>query len=253
MAARSERVISLAADFRYSSNIGAENKRRSHVILTSCSDADLGFLAPVLNVYVGMHVMITNNCDIARGIGNGTMGIVVGFVWNKEPVFEDNVLDTDDVQSPVTYVPQSVPKFILVKLTTSAALYARATVELTGLEQDIWPVKAITKNVSKCVNGFKANARMSQFPLLCADAMTFHKLQGCTIDSVLCIQSLKGVGLQAAYTALTRVRSLEQLYLMEPLSAAVAKNWRLSDGLRVENDRLQNHSARIIRLLHGLI
>jgi len=38
-------------------------------------------LPATLYVYVGMHVMVTKNLSLSLGQGNGTLGVVVGFVW----------------------------------------------------------------------------------------------------------------------------------------------------------------------------
>ena len=67
-------------------------------------------------------------------------------------------------------------------------------------------------------HGLDVSVRVSQLPLVSSVCSTGHKLQGRTLDSVGMIGTV-GTNLPAGwlYTALSRVRSLADLYLFEPL------------------------------------
>jgi hypothetical protein len=54
-----------------------------------------------------------------------------------------------------------------------------------------------------------------QFPITLADAMTIHKIQGSTLDCV-CVDVSRCFAFGHEYVAMSRVRSIEQLYLSSP-------------------------------------
>ena len=62
-----------------------------------------------------MLVMITHSCDVAHGEGNGTTGVVCGYVWQDSiiPTFEEYPLVPNDPTSPTVREPHQMPKLSL--------------------------------------------------------------------------------------------------------------------------------------------
>jgi ATP-dependent DNA helicase PIF1 len=82
-------------------------------------------------------------------------------------------------------------------------------------------------------------ATLTQYPLIVAWAVTIHKIQGATLDAVVADVGERVFEAGQAYTALSRVRRLEDLYLVawsaasaRPHPAAVAFHASLSDAAK---------------------
>jgi len=87
---------------------------------------------------------------------------------------------------------------------------------------------------------------MRQFPLLCADSLTIHKFQGQTCEFSIRIPTWSGMKMQEAYVAITRVRSLNQLFFDKPITEVLRINWTLPRALITEMERLDSMSRRIL-------
>ena len=58
--------------------------------------------------------------------------------------------------------------------------------------------------------------------------VTVHKLEGKTVESPLYIRSLKGLSLPLLYTAVTRLKRLNQLHIGERPKQLTVRNWNSS-------------------------
>jgi len=87
----------------------------------------------------------------------------------------------------------------------------------------------------------KARCKMTQIPVVLADAITGHKLQGMTIPNVI-ITSWGTFAKNWPYVVLSRSTTFKGLYLMEPIDRkkSFAPSEDLKDYLR-RADRLQHH------------
>ena len=83
----------------------------------------------------------------------------------------------------------------------------------------------ITKHLWELEND-DAYARRSQFPLILAWALTIHKCQGSTLDYAVCDLGPSVFATGQAYVALSRVRRIEGLYVIEfvPYSIKIDHN-----------------------------
>eukprot|EP01138_Halocafeteria_seosinensis_P005529 gb/GECG01005651.1/.p1 GENE.gb/GECG01005651.1/~~gb/GECG01005651.1/.p1 ORF type:complete len:168 (+),score=7.11 gb/GECG01005651.1/:1-504(+) len=144
------------------------------------------------------------------------------------------------------------PTHLLVRLLQPPCQRLRAKFKLPGLSDDVYPVEMRT-NVyvsDKTADGTKVEAQMTQFPITNGVVKTAWKLQGQTIQIGLIIDGLDDFrknALQAVYTLLSRLQSLDQLYLRRPLQAASCAGWSLPYDLEVELERLRNASKRTIQ------
>ena len=104
-------------------------------------------------------------------------------------------------------------------------------------------------------NRLKFTCRITQFPVNTSKATTGHKLQGSSKDVIIISSWPKGALFKNwEYTVLSRVRTLDGLYLFEPLSED--KSFEPSDELsgffrrakRKEKIFLENHKQCKINL-----
>eukprot|EP01138_Halocafeteria_seosinensis_P004051 gb/GECG01004143.1/.p1 GENE.gb/GECG01004143.1/~~gb/GECG01004143.1/.p1 ORF type:complete len:275 (+),score=15.09 gb/GECG01004143.1/:1-825(+) len=246
--------------------------------LYNLSDEKLEYLYGNLPIFIGMRAVITKNVAPELGLVNGSPVEVVGFVWgsahdearaplepyklripgsatnSKATSQEKKKRSPAEVLTITARVLDEVkPKMLLLRLIRKEALQARAQVHLPGLPPDVVPLQPFTTTLTyKPGPGaptFRVN--MKQMPLGLGSAVTTHKLQGMTVDSELYIDELgkeAGSALGGAYTALSRVRTLDTIHLVHELDPTKAARWSLKAGLAEEQQRLQSISDHYMRL-----
>lgn len=91
---------------------------------------------------------------------------------------------------------------------------------ITELQNDLIGVKLVNgENIYISRHQFtieednKVIAIRNQFPIILAFCLTIHKCQGCSLDSAIIDIGYSTFGFHSVYVALSRVRSLEGLYL----------------------------------------
>jgi ATP-dependent DNA helicase PIF1 len=141
-----------------------------------------------LALKVGAQVMFTKNDGNRRWI-NGTLGKVVEL--NKD--------------------------LICVEVTDSTGTFVHE-VERVTWEYFKYRYDAITEEILPEETG-----RYTQFPLMLAWAVTIHKGQGKTLEKVQVDLGRGAFAYGQVYVALSRCRSLEDIYLMRPIQAEDVK------------------------------
>ena len=142
---------------------------------------------PQLTLKRGAQVMMLKNTLQKQGIINGSIGIVSGFTKNKFPI---------------------------VKFHNG---------EVCIIMPEEWSIEVFNETTQET----EVTASIKQIPLALAWAITIHKSQGMTLDSVLCDLS-KVFTEGQAYVALSRVKSLDGLYIrgFKPSSLKVSQQVR---------------------------
>ena len=99
------------------------------------------------------------------------------------------------------------------------------------LQSQMYSVKVHVKSHKQSTSELKFRCQMTQFPVLLNDATTGHKLQGMTKDAMIVTSWPKWAFFKNwEYTVLSRVRTLEGLYLFEPIS--MTKSFAACDELK---------------------
>ncbi|XP_030518540.2 ATP-dependent DNA helicase PIF1-like [Rhodamnia argentea] len=126
----------------------------------------------------GARVMLIKNKNTSRGLVNGAVGTVVGFVKPEDMVVSDLCCEG--------ILP-------MVKFDSGRTVV---------IEPETWYV----------VDGDSVVAQRKQIPLILAWALSIHKCQGMSLDS-LHTDLTRSFGYGMVYVALSRVRSLSGLHL----------------------------------------
>jgi ATP-dependent DNA helicase PIF1 len=153
------------------------------------------FTEKTIRLKVGALVMCTANIDVERGICNGSQGVVVGYAdlstaGLPEELTRKNVISTT-IMVPVVRFTNG--------MTMKVAPHPRQSEE--------YP----------CII-------VSQIPLCLAWALTIHKIQGATLDMAEMDIGRSIFAAGQSYVALSRVKTLEGLYLSEFNSTKIKAN-----------------------------
>jgi len=219
-------------------------------IYNNVPDYRCGFMAPVLDIWKGLPVMVTNNkaagCDgvLLRHVGNGTMGIVEGIVL-KEGVTPSS-LYFDQAQKTIWSVKQSEVHYIIIRRPDEKFP------TLPDFPANCFPIIPITKKEYQIpiASGIKISLSITQFPIIPAHCISGHKMQGNTVDNV-CItqfQSHPAPPKGWTYVTLSRVTRLSGLYLLSPVPTNL-KHYQLSDELLAEEERLKRIETETVARL----
>jgi hypothetical protein len=160
--------------------------------------AETGFL-DVLQLKIDATVMLIHNLDTADSLTNGCMGIIKGFKKNSAQSIEYILVHFDHPLIGEDY-----------RKTHDNILSAQ--------EKEFTPIPRVTFQYSlgKATKSHTFTAKLIQFPIQLAFAITAHKIQGQTVTKpsglVADLSSVFTAG--QAYVILSRVQCLQQLYLL---------------------------------------
>jgi hypothetical protein len=182
-------------------------------IIESCGDSDIRQqntkIDPALKLYVGAHCMCNVNEDVSSGIANGTVCTVSSIKfkqgyspswknWEGKKVYSTTVNNVEYIELERTSSSFHRNKFFrLHPKKFSAIATSNFLDDPTGKKQQV-------------------KVSITQFPLNSNDATTGHKLQGMSISQLI-VQSWCYRTPNWIYTVLSRVRSFDGLFLVEPL------------------------------------
>jgi len=153
------------------------------------------FTEKTFRLKIGALVMCTANIDMDRGICNGSQGIVIGFAEAATAVFPEELMVRNTASTP-----QLVPVVRFANgVTMKVAPYPRQSEE--------YPCVVV-----------------AQLPLCLAWALTIHKIQGATLDLAEMDIGRSIFAEGQSYVALSRVKTLDGLYLSEFNSTKIRAN-----------------------------
>jgi len=150
------------------------------------------FTEKIVKLKVGTLVMCTANIDVDRGICNGSQGVVVGYA---------------DANA------NSLPEELVKKIGTLLVPVVRFA---NGVTMRVAPHQRQSEEYPCIV--------VSQIPLCLAWALTIHKIQGATLDMAEMDIGRSIFAAGQSYVALSRVKTLDGLYLSEFNSTKIKAN-----------------------------
>ena len=179
------------------------------------SPDDAGGLEPIICIAQGARIMLTSNLWVDTGLVNGAIGTVAAICYR-------------DGQAP-----SSLPISVMVKFDSySGPTYPDSTVPICPVRRS-WSMSG-----TQC-------SRL-QLPLKLAWAVTIHKAQGLTLDTVVIHVGKKEFSSGLSYVACSRVWHLNDLLFDPPFPfqrlANLSRSQCLQERLR-EDSRLLHRSS----------
>lgn len=207
-------------------------------------DNDANYI-PSLTLCNKAQVMLIKNLDIKRGLVNGSRGVVTGFhpVEMSVTTVEEKVEEQVQVQEqePKEENPSAVESTIVsappTRVDTKNGFILTSRVTTTDPETGAQITKVITRThvyfplvlfvgqeepilieYNYWASTIEPSVSREQIPLALAWAVTTHKIQGATLDCALIDIGSDVFEYGQAYVALSRVKSLDTLFVhnLEP-------------------------------------
>ena len=217
-----EKVVILCHDTVVSANISA---RKCDDLVKSLPDdfSKTGNLMKLLTVAVGMIYVMTVNVDVEDGLTNGSTGVVKLIEYKMEGTNRPSIIW-------VLFDHSRIGR------STRERFFNRGFYN-ANIERDWTPVFDVERTF---IYNYKTYQRI-QFPLKPAAAKTVHKAQGATVDKVVVDLSQKTTRKvpHIHYVALSRVKKLDDLYILNLNQAAYALDERVTS----EMQRLRTEAA----------
>ena len=172
---------------------------QSHIknILKASKSKTAG-LPKELKLKKGARVMLTTNVDISDCLTDGQLGTIIGLKLSRNNKVEPIYIKFDDQQAGLNAKRQSADP-----LTYH---YNAIPISQTSAQIKICHKKMLSPEIER-----------TQFPLCVAWACTVHKVQGLTLSTlVVCfdLQNQKSFNYGQVYVALSRVTSIQGLYIL---------------------------------------
>jgi hypothetical protein len=198
----------------------------------------------ILYVVVGMPVVVTANVSLAHGVANGTEGVVVGIINDKQATCSVCYMNQpQSIYRASVNRMSRMAKCILIRVTGG-------TFKFDGLDEGVFPLfpRAAKKVVTVPNMNAKLDLMLESFPLSPMFACTGHKTQAKTMAGII-ISSFENLPKGWLYVALSRTRSLDDIFLTQPVTLKLLSNSGPSDAVTTEMDRLKKlHSETVERL-----
>lgn len=228
-------AVNCVADDVYSGYRNASQLASARTKINKMSVVETGGLPYLLRLAVGTPYMITTNVDVEDGIVNGAIG-ELKYVEHTE----------DDFQQPtiriwIKFENNSIGKALRIK--SRPIIYSKPGV----LNVDWTPISRRSASIKLSSN---ITCKRIQFPVVNASALTIHKSQGGTFSEIVYDYD-KGQEQQLVYVGLSRVTSIEGLYLTNAKGLFQFHHAKETTSpkireLRTELQRLSNHPFRTI-------
>ena len=188
-------------------------------------DKECAALPRRLKLAVGARVMLRRNINCGDGLVNGARGKIVGFKW------PGNASDQSK--------PGELPVEVYVRfLDPNVGRISR--VPVSSGEQDVVPIRPIS---ARFYGKEGTLLQRTQIPLILCWAATVHKVQGLSLDAAVIDLGVNVFEPGMAYVALSRVRTLGGLALLNFEPTKVKANKRVHE----EMERLTGPQLRTLQ------
>jgi hypothetical protein len=191
---------------------------QSRYFYENCGESDInaerqGRMDPVLKLYIGCDVMLTENINVPSGQANGTQATVDQVFLNAGSQFhyitlQNNIIVQAVYASEIDYIvlKHKNQRFQNIKFQVKPKTFRfKASIPI--------PSKMGAQKKNKSMDVVKMQAK--QFPIVSNNATTGHKLQGVGVDKLF-VHDWEYTT-NWPYVILSRVKKLSGLYLRNPL------------------------------------
>ena len=167
---------------------------------------------------LGAEVMLRRNIKCGEGLVNGARGTVVGFKWSSNNI-----------------TPGELPREVYVKFHDSK-VGQLSMVPVNDGEQEAVPIEPLSAKF----HGLQGTViQRTQIPLILCWAATVHKVQGLSMDAAVLDIRDKIFQPGMTYVALSRVRTLSGVALVDMSARKITANKRIQE----EMDRLRQSTG----------
>ena len=215
--------------------------------LLSLGDHELRRLTPLLPLFPGLPVHITQNISTKLGLANGSTGKIVGCQFSEDTTF--STVFVNGVRMQLSSLP---PQAVYVNVAEAnlpqrfpgiPQQYSNNTVPILPFSCTV-PVTALPNR--------KFTVKMTQIPITPAFSATVHKLQGKTCDAVLAyVFDERGRQKTSLYVVCSRVTKLSGLYLYQKLTSEDLKYFRPPLKVIEEEKRLEALSENTLHKFYS--
>ena len=189
-------------------------------------DKDCAALLRRLRLAVGARVMLRRNINCGDGLVNGARGTIVGFKWTGSAGDQTKPGELP-VEVYVRFLDPNVGRISKVPLSSG--------------EQDVVPIRPIS---ARFFGKEGTLLQRLQIPLILCWAATVHKVQGISLDAAVIDLGSNVFEPGMAYVALSRVRTLSGVALLNFDPAKLKANKRVHE----EITRLSAPQSRMVQL-----
>lgn len=205
-------------------SIGYVPMKQTKYFYENCGESNIkttrtGRLDPVLKLYVGCEVMLTENIDVQAGLANGTRAKVTSIIINQQTdLFNINIGHNVTVKG----IYASNVKYINLKHCNQHVQLQNFSVkpkQSTFNALIPLPVNILTINSNLRPKPIPMTA--TQFPIIINNATTGHKLQGIGVEKLFVHHW--NYRKNWPYVVLSRVKTISGLYLRQNLSRNLHK------------------------------
>lgn len=189
----------------------------SPIFWEECGESDCVFkgrttrIDPVLKLYLGCPVMLTENFDVDNRLANGTQGTVVKVVLKPRQSTSEVLINGILIKAVFASQVSHILLKHLPKDGKDGAEFKMVPKKHSGFSASMPRPPELLGKTRTTKMTFSAN----QIPVVVNNATTGHKLQGCTKNSVFinCFSYAKNW----PYVVLSRVKTQKGLFLRRPL------------------------------------
>jgi hypothetical protein len=176
-----------------------------------CGGNRSGAVESALKLYYDAPVLLTNNTNVSGGEANGSRLRLKGI---KKKVGENPryvKIDNDAL----------IPAFSANQIESLLVEHEAKHIIPSIFELKVAKYSFVASFPDPIGNDLKVSMRGTQFPIVSNSATTGHKLQGCSVDNIFVNDWHYGANW--VYVVLSRVRTMNGLYMREPLSRDLRK------------------------------
>jgi len=165
-------------------------KQKLRALQNSTKKQETNGLPTILHLKIGIKYMVTVNIDIEDGLVNGVTGLL------------KHILFDDSKEPKVLYL-----EFESARIGQKAIRENKNDLNHNAFDKicDKWvPLREITLEISNANKSAYFQTYRRQFPISPAEAITIHKSQGSTFETI-CVDTREKLSRQLLYVALSRV------------------------------------------------
>lgn len=204
------------SEMKWMSNKKGITEEAKHTIYEDIPDykvkrgKDGKFTDPLLKLYIGAPVMLTENEDVKNGIANGTTGKIKSIILKDGALENLHLIKIDGYE--VNCIDANLVNVIMIEIerpNQPPTEFSMSPVEMKA--RVLMPIETFGR-----IEHFDVQISCSQFTFLVNHATTVHKLQGRTLNSLYVANWCYSQNW--VYVALSRVKTLRDLYLRKQMN-----------------------------------